>query len=115
MFRLLRIQRRLVCAVPPPARAVPFPYTARFRPAPHLVAGHRTRPGTARRITAAVIRRAVPGRRSEEHTSELQSRGHIVCRLQLEKATMKHIGLVATDECHEAGRRADLVSFADAS
>src|SRR5690625_6936441 len=28
--------------------------------------------------------RAVP-RRSEEHTSELQSRGHLVCRLLLEK------------------------------
>src|SRR5690625_6461874 len=25
--------------------------------------------------------------RSEEHTSELQSRGHLVCRLQLEKKT----------------------------
>src|SRR5690625_6190556 len=29
-------------------------------------------------------RGAVPGR-SEEHTSELQSRGHLVCRLLLEK------------------------------
>src|SRR5690625_6692983 len=28
---------------------------------------------------------AVTGLRSEEHTSELQSRGHIVCRLLLEK------------------------------
>src|SRR5690625_2113502 len=27
----------------------------------------------------------VPERRSEEHTSELQSRGHLVCRLLLEK------------------------------
>src|SRR5690625_7058923 len=27
----------------------------------------------------------VPLRRSEEHTSELQSRGHLVCRLLLEK------------------------------
>src|SRR5439155_2725355 len=27
----------------------------------------------------------VPVRRSEEHTSELQSRGHLVCRLLLEK------------------------------
>src|SRR5436305_9488303 len=27
----------------------------------------------------------VPGNRSEEHTSELQSRPHIVCRLLLEK------------------------------
>src|SRR5690625_5916705 len=26
-----------------------------------------------------------PGERSEEHTSELQSRGHLVCRLLLEK------------------------------
>src|SRR5439155_26935538 len=26
-----------------------------------------------------------PGNRSEEHTSELQSRGHLVCRLLLEK------------------------------
>src|SRR5207253_11421183 len=29
--------------------------------------------------------RATAGRRSEEHTSELQSRGHLVCRLLLEK------------------------------
>src|SRR5215510_7552973 len=28
---------------------------------------------------------ATPGQRSEEHTSELQSRGHLVCRLLLEK------------------------------
>src|SRR5207253_6383185 len=30
------------------------------------------------------------GRRSEEHTSELQSRGHLVCRLLLEKKNQKH-------------------------
>src|SRR5437660_4381984 len=29
-------------------------------------------------------------RRSEEHTSELQSRGHLVCRLLLEKKKEKH-------------------------
>src|SRR5690625_6774607 len=28
-------------------------------------------------------------KRSEEHTSELQSRGHLVCRLQLEKKNLK--------------------------
>src|SRR5690625_6326727 len=28
--------------------------------------------------------------RSEEHTSELQSRGHLVCRLLLEKKQRKH-------------------------
>src|SRR5690625_7114718 len=31
------------------------------------------------------------GRRSEEHTSELQSRGHLVCRLLLEKKKSKNI------------------------
>ena len=30
-----------------------------------------------------------PGMRSEEHTSELQSRGHLVCRLLLEKKKQK--------------------------
>src|SRR3712207_9337818 len=32
-----------------------------------------------------------PGRRSEEHTSELQSRQYLVCRLLLEKKKKKHI------------------------
>src|SRR2546422_9659643 len=36
-------------------------------------------------LTVAVILRAL--RRSEEHTSELQSRLHLVCRLLLEKKT----------------------------
>src|SRR5690625_6328371 len=31
----------------------------------------------------ALAREAVTARRSEEHTSELQSRGHLVCRLLL--------------------------------
>src|SRR5690625_6717847 len=31
------------------------------------------------------LRRAIWQARSEEHTSELQSRGHLVCRLLLEK------------------------------
>src|SRR5690606_39491089 len=36
-----------------------------------------------RSATAAAVAR--PGRRSEEHTSELQSRENLVCRLLLEK------------------------------
>src|SRR5437660_7983928 len=34
------------------------------------------------------IQRAMNVARSEEHTSELQSRGHLVCRLLLEKKKM---------------------------
>src|SRR5690625_6271237 len=34
--------------------------------------------------------------RSEEHTSELQSRGHLVCRLLLEKKKYRVISLTVT-------------------
>src|SRR5207253_6568309 len=34
---------------------------------------------------AAICAEILVARRSEEHTSELQSRGHLVCRLLLEK------------------------------
>src|SRR5690625_5786930 len=34
---------------------------------------------------------AHPVTRSEEHTSELQSRGHLVCRLLLEKKNQRHL------------------------
>src|SRR5690554_7247837 len=37
---------------------------------------------------------AIPTSRSEEHTSELQSRPHLVCRLLLEKKKIKHINIL---------------------
>src|SRR5690625_4223326 len=36
-------------------------------------------------VAADIIKATKAGGRSEEHTSELQSRGHLVCRLLLEK------------------------------
>src|SRR5207253_10868918 len=36
------------------------------------------------RVAGGVVKRLRDGDRSEEHTSELQSRGHLVCRLLLE-------------------------------
>src|SRR5207253_9778773 len=36
-------------------------------------------------VIASRLSPALVGARSEEHTSELQSRGHLVCRLLLEK------------------------------
>src|SRR3712207_9299101 len=50
-----------------------------------------SRPGSQRRLTAARPRASPsrhgwsPAARSEEHTSELQSRQYLVCRLLLEK------------------------------
>src|SRR3712207_7007931 len=86
-----------------PPRSTLFPYTTLFRspdgscgrppvapPRPAAGAGGR-RAGRAEllpRVPAALRRRghaAVPGPRSEEHTSELQSRQYLVCRLLLEK------------------------------
>src|SRR5690554_6984451 len=45
-----------------------------------------------------------PGNRSEEHTSELQSRPHLVCRLLLEKKKERAIG---PDRHAPRRRRAD--------
>src|SRR5262245_62694520 len=62
-----------------PPRSTLFPYTTLFRSAARRGEGaHAAR----RRAGAAAAGAAV---RSEEHTSELQSLRHLVCRLLLEK------------------------------
>src|SRR2546428_5278749 len=90
-----------------PPRSTLFPYTTLFRslvarPAHDLVAGSLRDwdrlPGEHRlvHVARAVGRDAVhrdgvarPNGRSEEHTSELQSRSDLVCRLLLEKKKIK--------------------------
>src|SRR6266496_5328907 len=62
-----------------PPRSTLFPYTTLFRSAP--------RP---RQLSCGALYGSRPGhRRSEEHTSELQSRRDLVCRLLLEKKNKK--------------------------
>src|SRR5436305_4956292 len=71
-----------------PPRSTLFPYTTLFRSCP---------PPPARTCVARRRRCPPPGwhrTRSEEHTSELQSRPHLVCRLLLEKKK-KNVVLVA--------------------
>src|SRR2546422_8176173 len=46
----------------------------------------------ARPTRRAVCSRPPAAIRSEEHTSELQSRLHLVCRLLLEKKKIPHLG-----------------------
>src|SRR5439155_12091217 len=62
-----------------PPRSTLFPYTTLFRSHPL-----QRSPAAMPRAGRPVSVRAVV-QRSEEHTSELQSRGHLVCRLLLEK------------------------------
>src|SRR5205809_7186779 len=73
-----------------PPRSTLFPYTTLFRS--HGGASRLRRPAVA-------VHRPDPGgarlhdrhhARSEEHTSELQSRLHLVCRLLLEKKKKLH-------------------------
>src|SRR2546422_1549930 len=68
-----------------PPRSTLFPYTTLFRSIRRITS---LRNGSRRRDSGIRPRRSESGnrsRRSEEHTSELQSRLHLVCRLLLEK------------------------------
>src|SRR5437870_12939755 len=79
-----------------PPRSTLFPYTTLFRsvfrrrpfpPSIYLRDNGRSLSSDCKGIAA----RSRCSRRSEEHTSELQSRGHLVCRLLLEKKKKKTI------------------------
>src|SRR5438045_5647771 len=64
-----------------PPRSTLFPYTTLFRSPVHIEgidAPHPGAPGTSEKTQSSPLR-------SEEHTSELQSLRHLVCRLLLEK------------------------------
>src|SRR3712207_8634035 len=94
-----------------PPRSTLFPYTTLFRSQrhgpgvqvaggidavrqPHLPAGRR--PGCVGPSVAAAALRAGERGRSEEHTSELQSRQYLVCRLLLEKKKQTHLNMKDT-------------------
>src|SRR5258707_14906244 len=78
-----------------PPRSTLFPYTTLFRSGAHVVAEpwgtHRDSMMTTmnrnylEKIELVAIHRRHHAIRSEEHTSELQSRQYLVCRLLLEK------------------------------
>src|SRR5262245_65348867 len=65
-----------------PPRSTLFPYTTLFRSRPHRQIRRGRDGGDRRRLEVAP---SPHGCRSEEHTSELQSLRHLVCRLLLEK------------------------------
>src|SRR3712207_7558065 len=86
-----------------PPRSTLFPYTTLFRSAlrlelPRLLRPlrDRPRPEESHHLQARPERDQHHVRRSEEHTSELQSRQYLVCRLLLEKKKQKHTPLSIT-------------------
>src|SRR4051794_41576011 len=69
----------------PPPRSTLFPYTTLFRSSrlrPNLI---RASEGSSAPMRKSANLRTSSSSRSEEHTSELQSPVHLVCRLLLEK------------------------------
>src|SRR2546429_5706430 len=86
-----------------PPRSTLFPYTTLFR--------SFFRPTGARLAEAALsvppgavyYRLDVAGQRSEEHTSELQSRLHHVCRLLLEKKDNSRCSTDLIRSCRRSG------------
>src|SRR3712207_7362259 len=91
-----------------PPRSTLFPYTTLFRSARGCVATQQSTQ-VRKYVTSAdsflsdssnagrgELQRSLgnaggnPAKRSEEHTSELQSRQYLVCRLLLEKKTKTH-------------------------
>src|SRR3712207_4257201 len=90
-----------------PPRSTLFPYTTLFRSGVVGIAVHRAheparsvradrhqhereRPVAPRDLAERGVQPGVADVRSEEHTSELQSRQYLVCRLLLEKKTYPH-------------------------
>src|SRR2546422_6030492 len=70
-----------------PPRSTLFPYTTLFRSPTYLICAQVASwpPPSERASSIAKSRNGAMNQRSEEHTSELQSRLHLVCRLLLEK------------------------------
>src|SRR5947208_8141976 len=79
----------------PPPRSTLFPYTTLFRSTRTASSPSTPGPGTcsaatpSRRTGCTTTTSPASTARSEEHTSELQSPDHIVCRLLLEKKKPK--------------------------
>src|SRR5258705_9106728 len=76
-----------------PPRSTLFPYTTLFRSRPVRIV-KREKPRLRLLVEGAVLLAfealIESETRSEEHTSELQSLRHLVCRLLLEKKKKKH-------------------------
>src|SRR2546422_2182635 len=98
-----------------PPRSTLFPYTTLFRSLPtfQLYDPYVTRELKIRDLfihDSGVGNTRIMNERSEEHTSELQSRLHLVCRLLLEKKKKKSKQNIVSTAKVGAHKRRSLVS-----
>src|SRR5690349_23538317 len=85
-----------------PPRSTLFPYTTLFR---STILAAEPRELLVARFRDACGYRPIPaGVRSEEHTSELQSRRDLVCRLLLEKKNENHLSNDLDNDLGRGGR-----------
>src|SRR2546422_5089940 len=90
-----------------PPRSTLFPYTTLFRSIDLDLGCFACTLGGVDGKTLFMVVREWRGLRSEEHTSELQSRLHLVCRLLLEKKKKnKHRGVCLVREYTTSRARA---------
>src|SRR5438445_4824207 len=80
--------------IPRPPRPTLFPYTTLFRSSPRRMSRNSSIAGAILSTLKATVLSCSPRSfvRSEEHTSELQSRQYLVCRLLLEKKKLGGLG-----------------------
>src|SRR5947208_4280498 len=94
----------------PPPRSTLFPYTTLFRSFENESIATRGSTLKRRAFSDAMIaisarrRGASASIRSEEHTSELQSPDHLVCRLLLEKKNLQLVHVVQCVSDIDSGR-----------
>src|SRR2546425_7893692 len=93
-----------------PPRSTLFPYTTLFRSSPAAAPTSRNSRRVMPSVTGDMRTSDAEGseaeRRSEEHTSELQSLAYLVCRLLLEKK--KHFRAVCAHCLAYASTRSDV-------
>src|SRR5215211_8152489 len=91
-----RMSRVFFLMIRRPPRSTLFPYTTLFRSAATSAPAPHKRPTPPRNTTPSATRGRLKNRRSEEHTSELQSHSDLVCRLLLEKKKKKKRNIIKT-------------------
>src|SRR5438552_12162298 len=96
-----------------PPRSTLFPYTTLFRSSTSIMASSSPTGALRSSSLRLTVAASVMAVRSEEHTSELQSPDHLVCRLLLEKKNRSRLLMRSAPSarrspaagCHETASR----------